>query len=127
MEEISAFAAKTHLSRLLKRVQHGEKFTITKHGVPVAVISPLDQGKSRDIPALIEELHKLRKKTKKGEESLKALIEEGKRFCVGLFSVSGPGASRMKAVTRHWMSSTALNRIPPSCLRFGVTKWPMSS
>ena len=34
--EVGAYEAKTHLPSLLERVQHGERVTITKHGVPVA-------------------------------------------------------------------------------------------
>ncbi|MBF0419399.1 MAG: type II toxin-antitoxin system prevent-host-death family antitoxin, partial [Magnetococcales bacterium] len=40
METIGAFAAKTHLSALLDRVVQGEQITITRHGVPVAVMLP---------------------------------------------------------------------------------------
>ena len=80
MEEVSAFEAKTHLSKLLQRVQSGEKFTITKHGVPVAIIGPVDQEKTRDIPLLIKELNDLQQKTKPGSESINELIQEGRRF-----------------------------------------------
>ena len=34
MPEIGAFEAKTHLPQLLRRVQAGERFTITKHNRP---------------------------------------------------------------------------------------------
>ena len=80
MEEVSAFEAKTHLSKLLQRVQGGEKFTITKHGVPVAIIGPVDQEKTRDIPMLIKELQNLQQKTKPGNETINELIQEGRRF-----------------------------------------------
>ena len=32
--------AKTHLSALLHRIAKGEKITITKHGIPAAVLIP---------------------------------------------------------------------------------------
>ena len=40
MAEIGAFEAKTHLPRLLKRVQAGERFVITRHNRPVAELIP---------------------------------------------------------------------------------------
>ncbi len=36
MDTVGAFEAKTHLSDLLDRVERGERFTITRHGKPVA-------------------------------------------------------------------------------------------
>ena len=80
MEQISAFEAKTHLSRLLKRVQQGEKITITRHGVPVAILSPAEKGTTHEFPVLINELDELRRRTKPGAESIKDMIEEGRRF-----------------------------------------------
>ena len=43
MDTIGAFEAKTHLAALLERVEHGETFTITRHGKPVAKLVPIDQ------------------------------------------------------------------------------------
>jgi len=37
---VGAFEAKTHLSELLQRVEHGEQITITKHGRVVARLIP---------------------------------------------------------------------------------------
>ncbi len=38
MDEIGAYEAKTRLAQLLRRVSRGERFTITKHGVPIALL-----------------------------------------------------------------------------------------
>ncbi len=43
MPEIGAYEAKTHLPKLLERIQKGERFTITKHGHPVAELVPVTQ------------------------------------------------------------------------------------
>jgi prevent-host-death family protein len=43
MRTVGAFEAKTHLSELLERVEHGEEFTITKHGKPVARLCTIGQ------------------------------------------------------------------------------------
>jgi prevent-host-death family protein len=40
MPDIGAYDAKTHLPKLLERVQQGERFVITKHGRPVAELVP---------------------------------------------------------------------------------------
>ena len=40
MTEIGVHEAKTHLSRLLKRVENGESFSITNRGRVVAVMIP---------------------------------------------------------------------------------------
>ena len=46
METVGAYEAKTHLPKLLERVMKGERITITKHGVPVAVLGPADSLKA---------------------------------------------------------------------------------
>jgi prevent-host-death family protein len=45
-DTVGAFDAKTHLSRLLEEVQRGRVFTITRRGVPVAVLAPPDAVQS---------------------------------------------------------------------------------
>ena len=40
MKSVSIQEAKTHLSRLLKRVAAGENIIITRRGVPVAMLCP---------------------------------------------------------------------------------------
>lgn len=35
-KQVGAYEAKTHLPALLRRVEGGERITITRHGVPVA-------------------------------------------------------------------------------------------
>ena len=51
MIEIGVHEAKTHLSRLLKRVENGESFSITNRGKIVAVMVPpcdVEQVKAND-------------------------------------------------------------------------------
>ncbi|MDZ5645568.1 type II toxin-antitoxin system prevent-host-death family antitoxin [Nitrospirillum sp. BR 11828] len=45
MSTVGAFEAKTHLAALLDRVEAGEEVIITRHGRPVARLSPIDGGK----------------------------------------------------------------------------------
>ena len=60
METIGAFAAKTHLSDLLERVERGERFTITRHGKPVAQLTPVDQRDPEAVKATIARLKAFR-------------------------------------------------------------------
>jgi prevent-host-death family protein len=80
MTTVGAYEAKTHLSELLERVAKGEKITITKHGVPVAMLVPPPTTKSSDVRAAIEELRRLRKGRTLGGITIRELIEEGRRF-----------------------------------------------
>jgi prevent-host-death family protein len=41
METLNIHAAKTHLSRLVERVEKGESFIIARAGKPVAMLQPL--------------------------------------------------------------------------------------
>ena len=42
MEQVNVHEAKTHLSRLLERVEAGEEVVIARAGIPVARIVPID-------------------------------------------------------------------------------------
>ena len=79
MESIGAYEAKTHLPKLLERVMNGESITITKHGVPVAVLTPPDISKKTDTRAVIAELREFRDDHRLGGLSIRDLIEEGRR------------------------------------------------
>jgi prevent-host-death family protein len=79
MESVGAYEAKTHLPKLLERVMKGERITITKHGVPVAVLQPPDPGMSTETKSVISEIRKFREKNTLGKHSLKEFIEEGRR------------------------------------------------
>jgi prevent-host-death family protein len=47
---INVHAAKTHLSRILKRVERGERITIARGGKPVAIIAPVPAGDRSPLP-----------------------------------------------------------------------------
>ena len=79
MDSVGAYEAKTQLSKLLERVMKGERITITKHGVPVAVLQPPDPRKSGDIRTVISEILRYREKHSLRGYSLKKLMEEGRR------------------------------------------------
>ncbi len=78
MATVGAFEARTHLSRLLRRVQRGERITITKHGKPVAMLVPVNAEKVSDPGEIIEEIRKFRKNIFRSGLSLREMIEEGR-------------------------------------------------
>ncbi len=79
METIGAYEAKTHLSKLLERVIKGERITITKHGVPVAILQPPLPLKKSEPKKIIAELRKFREKNTLKGFSIRDMIEEGRR------------------------------------------------
>lgn len=58
METVGSYEAKTHLPQLLERVAKGERIAITKHGVPIAMLVPVEQKK--DMAVLLEEIKKFK-------------------------------------------------------------------
>jgi prevent-host-death family protein len=79
MEKVGAYEAKTHLPKLLERVAKGHQITITKHGVPVAVLGPYDPEKSVEIAGVIRELYEFRENNTLSGLSIREMIEEGRR------------------------------------------------
>ena len=80
MSEIGAFEAKTNLPRLLKRVQAGERFVITRHNHPVAELIPFRERDSGRVRDAIDDLKAFQKAHSLGEPSVRQMIEEGRRY-----------------------------------------------
>jgi prevent-host-death family protein len=77
--EIGAFDAKTHLSALLDRVAKGEKITITKHGIPAAMLVPVDESqRTLSHAEIVEGMRALRKRVKAGKMSVREMIDHGR-------------------------------------------------
>ena len=79
MSEIGAFEAKTHLPRLLKRVQAGERFVITRHNRPVAESIPFRTHGAGKIRAAIDDLEAFQETHDLRGLSVRQMIEEGRR------------------------------------------------
>jgi prevent-host-death family protein len=58
---IGSYEAKTHLPALLKRVEEGEKFTITRHGNPIARLIPMDEAAHLTAGEAVDELMAFRR------------------------------------------------------------------
>jgi prevent-host-death family protein len=78
MRSVGSYEAKTHLPRLLEEVARGETITITKHGVPVARLVPVDASRSRDVREVIAALREFRKGKTLGDTTVGELIREGR-------------------------------------------------
>jgi prevent-host-death family protein len=72
--------ARTHWSKLLKRVSNGEQIVITKHGVPIARLVPADESKKDDVAAAIDDLKSFQKTHRLKGEKILDLIEKGRRY-----------------------------------------------
>ncbi len=79
MRRIGSYEAKTHLPRLLDEVAGGESIEITKHGVPVAVLSPISRPVAEDRAALFEELRAFRRAHPLRGLTIRELIDDGRR------------------------------------------------
>jgi prevent-host-death family protein len=79
MRSIGAYEAKTHLPRLLDEVAKGERITITKHGMPVAILIPPGTLPARDVESLMQRVRELRKGNRLDGVTIRELIEYGRR------------------------------------------------
>jgi prevent-host-death family protein len=83
MKSVGSYEAKTHLPHLLSQVEKGETITITKHGKPIAVLSPAQQAPPQDVRVIIEKFRaysKQQARTRKplSSREIKEMIEEGR-------------------------------------------------
>jgi prevent-host-death family protein len=62
MTDIGAYDAKTHLPKLLERVEKGERFVITRHGRPVAELIPVAARDKAAIARAIAEVRAVRQR-----------------------------------------------------------------
>lgn len=80
MRQVGTFEAKNSLSALLDLVQRGEEIEITRNGKPVARLVPTkghDIEKAREAAAV---LRAIRAQARTGPESLKDLVNAGRRY-----------------------------------------------
>jgi prevent-host-death family protein len=77
---VGAYEAKTHLSELLEKVEAGEEFTITKHGSPVAKLTPVRRkAGAEERAAAIKRIQALGSTLSLGGLKVRDLIAEGRR------------------------------------------------
>ncbi|MGH8605310.1 MAG: type II toxin-antitoxin system Phd/YefM family antitoxin [Gammaproteobacteria bacterium] len=80
MRAIGSYEAKTHLPKLLERVEKGEGFVITRHGRPVAKLVPVGERDPEKIRKAIDNLKAFQKAHNLGGLSVRALIKQGRKY-----------------------------------------------
>lgn len=79
MASVGSYEAKTHLPELLRRVEAGERITITRHGHPVAELVPPGPGLRTTPGEAVAELRAFARGRVLGPElTVRDLIESGR-------------------------------------------------
>jgi prevent-host-death family protein len=79
MPQVGAYEAKTRFSQLLDRVAKGEEITITRHGVPVAVLGPVGGPNRQKVAEAVKAMKEFRRGRRLDGLSIRELIEEGRQ------------------------------------------------
>ncbi len=79
MSEIGAFEAKTHLPQLLRRVEAGERFVITRHGRPLAELVPFRSRDSGKVQSAIDTLKEFQRTHSLGGTPVRQMVEEARK------------------------------------------------
>ncbi len=74
---VGVYQAKTNFAQLVERAAKGERITITKYGVPVAVMSPAETKSTRPTAEIINDIKTFRRSLRL-EGNLHEMIEEGR-------------------------------------------------
>jgi prevent-host-death family protein len=77
---VGTFEAKNRLSALLDMVTSGEEITITRNGKPVARLVPVESRDRESVRNAAEGLKAIRARSRPGPETLKDLVNEGRRY-----------------------------------------------
>ena len=80
MPEIGAFEAKTRLPQLLRRVEAGERFVITRHGRPLAELVPFRPRDTRKVQSAIDALKEFQRTHSLGGLSVRQMVEEARKY-----------------------------------------------
>jgi len=80
MKTVGSYEAKTHLPHLLKEVAQGEKITITKHGMAIALLIPVSLKQKKPSQEIIQELRTFRKRNFLKGLSISEMIKKGRKY-----------------------------------------------
>lgn len=84
MKMIGAFEAKTHFAEILTEVESGAEVTITRRGVPVARIVPVQNRQQEEAMAAVIEADRIRERLaargiRVTKEEICEMVHEGRR------------------------------------------------
>jgi prevent-host-death family protein len=77
--QIGSFDAKAKLSELLRQVKHGQRYTITLRGHPVADLVPSESAVCENANAAVERMRSIRKILGVSKKMLAEWIAEGRK------------------------------------------------
>ena len=80
MKQVGVYNAKTHFTQLLDEVERGETIEITRHGKPVARLTPLHERRRRTPAEAVEALLAFREEHSLDGLTVRELIDEGRRI-----------------------------------------------
>lgn len=80
MATVGAFAAKTHFSELLDRVERGERILIQRRGKTVAELTPPTGQQKRPWRDILAEIKEIRRHNRVPKGFILSAIHEGRRF-----------------------------------------------
>jgi len=80
MIEVGSYEAKTHLPRLLERAARGERITITRHGVPVAMLVPVENKSRMSRQEAVETMKAFSKGRRLDGITIREMIEQGRKY-----------------------------------------------
>ena len=106
----------------------GEKITITRHGIPAAVLVPVGETEEKlSHKDIVEGMRALRKRVEPDVMSVKEMIDEGRGFGAGSWStlqLSSHGPSQIKPMTMLMGCSSLLTAGRCWCRPSGALKSP---
>jgi prevent-host-death family protein len=79
MAHVGAFEVKTHFASLLERAAKGEEIVITRHGMPVAKLTPMSADNREPRREAIQRLMEFSKGQTLGDLAIRELRDEGRR------------------------------------------------
>lgn len=77
--QIGAHDAKARLAKLLRQVQHGRRFTITRRGTPIADLVPSAMAPQRSFEQAIAEMLNFVRVTGIDPADVATWVDEGRR------------------------------------------------
>jgi prevent-host-death family protein len=80
MVNIGAYEAKTHLPKLLERVEKGERFVITRHGKPVAELVPVTTRDTAAITRAIADVRAVRQRLARRGVRIGDVLKKGQSW-----------------------------------------------
>ncbi|MGD0390843.1 MAG: type II toxin-antitoxin system prevent-host-death family antitoxin [Tepidisphaeraceae bacterium] len=79
MRKIGAYELKTHLAEVLDSVEHGQTVVVTRHGKPIARISPDAVDQREQVNQAVKSLLDFPRTPLPKGVTIRKLIEEGRR------------------------------------------------